>query len=97
MSSLDEDDDELDNSEDDDDACLENDFYSKQDARHRKVVKEACTIMGSVNKSTMTMGMEAPFCPADEVRYCVHALFDSSTFILTNTLRFYSPSLLKTH
>ena len=35
---------------------LEMDVYAKQDQKYRRMVKEACKLMGSVNKSTVAIG-----------------------------------------
>jgi len=53
--------------DDDDDRSLEDAIFDAIDEKCQAVENEACKIMESVNKSTVTMGMDAPFCPVDEM------------------------------
>jgi hypothetical protein len=46
---------------------LEEEVFAVEDARHAKIVKEAMGLMESVNKSVVSMGMEAPFRSMEEV------------------------------
>lgn len=56
-----------DDEEEDDD--LEGQVFADSDAKHEGVVKEAIGLMDSVNKSMVSMGMEAPFRPMEEVSF----------------------------
>lgn len=56
-----------DDEEEDDD--LEGQVFADSDAKHEGVVKEAKGLMDSVNKSMVSMGMEAPFRPMEEVSF----------------------------
>ena len=52
---------------DDEEYCLEDDVLGPRDAKCERISREACDLMNNVNRSTVAMGMEAPFRPADEV------------------------------
>ena len=60
---------------DDDDDSPDEDSYERSyyvmDVTQADVVKEANDLMTSVNKSTLAMGLEAPFRSVDEVRIFV--------------------------
>jgi hypothetical protein len=53
--------------DDNDDRCLEDDFFAAKDAINEAIVKDACEIMSTVNNSAIAMGMEPPFLPVAEV------------------------------
>ena len=59
----------------------EDKLQAANDAKYADVVKEACELMKNVNKSTETMGMDAPFRPVDEVSVgiCSNILSNHST------------------
>ncbi len=61
----DDDDDDDDNDESDD--RLELELFETTDWRYEAVVRESGELMTSVDKSTLAMGLDAPFRPADEV------------------------------
>ena len=53
--------------DEDDDRYLEEEFFAANDARNEAIVKDACEIMNTVNKSAIAMGLDSPFLPVAEV------------------------------
>eukprot|EP00970_Alexandrium_tamarense_P020296 scaffold15066_cov186-Alexandrium_tamarense.AAC.1 len=51
----------------DEDDNLEADIFASTDAKCERVVKEACELMNSVNRSVISMGLEPPFRQMDEI------------------------------
>jgi len=46
---------------------LSDEYFAAEDAKCEAIVKEACELMSGVNKSTVAMGIEAPFRLVDEM------------------------------
>lgn len=57
----------VDEYEEEEEDMLEEEMFAVTDANHSRVVKEAMKLMDSVNKSVVSMGMDAPFRNMDEV------------------------------
>lgn len=53
--------------DEDDGRYFEEEFYAVNDAKNEAIVKDACEIMNTVNKSAIAMGLDSPFLPVAEV------------------------------
>lgn len=68
-----------------DDRYLEEEFFAAKDATNEAIVKDACEVMTTVNKSAAAMGIEPPFFPVVEVCVLCNLTYDLLNYdVLTN-------------